>query len=401
MKEDTTENAAPGRVLVVDDEHWLAVGLARILERSGIPAVVANTADAALQIVSEERIDAVITDIDMPGRSGIDLLRDLRGLDPALPVMIVTGVPSADSAAAAVEHGVYKYLTKPFDPEEVVTSTRRAISMRQVAVVRVGANALRQWESATSSVRITETTEEIDAALNQIWLAYQPVVHGDGLHSVFGYEVLLRCNHERWKRPDRLISAAATIGRLRGLERRIREMAASNPPSSNGILFLNLHPSSLDDPLLVDPNSALAEMADRVVLEVTETASLGDPAVLRATLSRLREIGFRVALDDLGSGFASLNNLFALEPDIVKLDMALVRAIDVDRQKRNLVAAVVQACVQMGVKVIAEGIETRGEFDCMIDLGCDLFQGYWIAKPAPEMKAPAAPPGVGWSEARR
>ena len=144
----------------------------------------------------------------------------------------------------------------------------------------------------------------------------------------------------------------------------------------------------------VDPDSALASFADRVVLEITETASLGDPAVLRETLRRLREIGYRVALDDLGSGFASLNNLFTLEPDIVKLDMALVRAIDVDRQKRNLVAAVVQACVQMGVKVIAEGIETRGEFDCMVDLGCDLFQGFWIARPAREMACPPGPPGI-------
>ena len=388
------DETVQGRVLVVDDEHWLAVGLARILERNGIAASVVNSADAALQVVAEERIDAVITDIDMPGRSGVDLLRDLRRLDPALPVMIVTGVPGAESAAMAVEHGVYKYLTKPFDPQEVVSSTLRAISIRQVAVARADVNSIRQWDSASASIRLTETTEEIDVALSQIWLAYQPVVHGDGMHSVFGYEVLLRCDHEKWARPDRLISAAATKGRLRGLERRIREMASASPPESDGVLFLNLHPSSLDDPTLVDPSASLAQFAERVVLEVTETASLGDPAVLQETLRQLREIGYRVALDDLGSGFASLNNLFALEPDIVKLDMALVRAIDVDRQKRNLVAAVVQACVQMGVKVIAEGIETRGEFDCMVDLGCDLFQGYWIGRPGREMVAPPGSPGI-------
>jgi EAL domain-containing protein (putative c-di-GMP-specific phosphodiesterase class I) len=155
---------------------------------------------------------------------------------------------------------------------------------------------------------------------------------------------------------------------------------------------LNIHPSSLNDLTLVDPGSNLASFADRVVLEVTETASLGDLAALRETLRRLRDIGYRVALDDLGSGFASLNNLFALEPDVVKLDMALVREIDVDPQKRNLVAAVVQACVQMGVKVVAEGIETRGEFNCMVDIGCDLFQGYWIARPDRLMAPPPPPP---------
>jgi EAL domain-containing protein (putative c-di-GMP-specific phosphodiesterase class I)/AmiR/NasT family two-component response regulator len=389
-----TDETGAGRVLVVDDEHWLAVGLARILERHGISALVANSVDEALKVIGEEQIDAVITDIDMPGRSGLDLLKELRGLDPALPVMIVTGIPNAESAAEAIEYGVYKYLAKPFDAQEVVSSTLRAISMRKVAVARVDVSAIRQPEETPRSVRTAETTEELDLALSQIWLAYQPVVKGDGLHSIFGYEVLLRCEYEKWARPDLLISAAETKGRLLSLERRIREMAAARPPGDDGVLFLNLHPSSLNDPTLVDPNSTLASFADRVVLEVTETASLGDPAVLRDTLRRLREIGYRVALDDLGSGFASLNNLFSLEPDIVKLDMALVRSIDVEPQKRNLVAAVVQACVQMGVKVVAEGIETRGEFDCMVDLGCDLFQGFWIARPAREMTSPPTPPGV-------
>ena len=140
-------------MLVVNDEHWLAVGLARILDRNGIPALVANTVDAALQVIGEERIDAVITDIDMPSRRGIDLLQDLGRLDPALPVMIVTGVPSAESAAKAVEYGVYKYLTRPFDPEDVVSSRRRAIAMRQVALARVDVNSIRQWESVSTQTR--------------------------------------------------------------------------------------------------------------------------------------------------------------------------------------------------------------------------------------------------------
>jgi DNA-binding NtrC family response regulator len=149
-------------VLVVNDEHWLAVGLARIVDRNGIRALVANTVDAALQIIGEERIDAVITDIDMPSRRGIDLLQDLGRLDPALPVMIVAGVPSAESAEKAAEYGVYKYLTRPFAPEDVVSSRRRAIAMRQMALARVDVNSIRQWESVSSSVRLTETTEESD-----------------------------------------------------------------------------------------------------------------------------------------------------------------------------------------------------------------------------------------------
>ena len=83
----------------------------------------------------------------------------------------------------------------------------------------------------------------------------------------------------------------------------------------------------------------------------------------------------------VGAGFAGLNLLADFQPDIVKLDMALVRGIDHDVPRRTIVSAVVSICRQLGIEVIAEGIETRDEAQCLADLGIRLMQGYWFARP--------------------
>jgi len=93
-------------------------------------------------------------------------------------------------------------------------------------------------------------------------------------------------------------------------------------------------------------------------------------------------MGFLTAIDDFGAGFPGLNLLADLQPDIIKLDMALIRNVDTDRARRSIVAAMVTATNDLGIRVIAEGIETAQEFAALRDLGIDLMQGYHFAKPA-------------------
>jgi EAL domain-containing protein (putative c-di-GMP-specific phosphodiesterase class I) len=153
------------------------------------------------------------------------------------------------------------------------------------------------------------------------------------------------------------------------------------PTSGAGILFVNLHPRDLEDDDLVAPDAPLARIARQVVLEITERASVESISDLRNRVARLRETGYRIAVDDLGAGYAGLTSFALLEPEIVKIDMTLVR--DVDRQpvKQRLIGSITSLCREMGIMVVGEGVETAAERDMLVELGCDLFQGYFISKP--------------------
>jgi EAL domain-containing protein (putative c-di-GMP-specific phosphodiesterase class I) len=155
------------------------------------------------------------------------------------------------------------------------------------------------------------------------------------------------------------------------------------------LLFVNLHPNDLLDPELADPLSPLMAMADHVVLEITERAPLSGLEEVREHVRELRQFGFRIAVDDLGAGYAGLTSFATLDPDIVKLDMNLVRGIEGSAVKRKLVGSVASLCREMDMLIVAEGVETAAERDVLTELGCDLFQGFLFARPASAFFQPA------------
>jgi EAL domain-containing protein (putative c-di-GMP-specific phosphodiesterase class I) len=118
-----------------------------------------------------------------------------------------------------------------------------------------------------------------------------------------------------------------------------------------------------------------------VVLEITERSSLAKMPDVIQRMRALRALGFRIAIDDLGAGYAGLNSFTTLEPDVVKLDMGLVRGLDSSSTKQKVIRMIVALCKELGIEVIAEGIETTAERDALIGLGADRFQGYLFAKP--------------------
>jgi EAL domain-containing protein (putative c-di-GMP-specific phosphodiesterase class I) len=119
---------------------------------------------------------------------------------------------------------------------------------------------------------------------------------------------------------------------------------------------------------------------DNLVLEVTEHSGVEDYAALEAALATMRPYA-RIAIDDFGAGYSSLRHILALQPDILKLDMSLVRDIDQRPNKRSIVRSMAKLCDELGMQVVAEGIETAAERDVLIDVGCDLLQGYLFARP--------------------
>jgi EAL domain-containing protein (putative c-di-GMP-specific phosphodiesterase class I) len=220
-------------------------------------------------------------------------------------------------------------------------------------------------------------------ALDTMWLAYQPIVVASD-HSVFGYEALLRSTEQSLPHPGAVLDAAERLGKLDDVGRKVRALATAAVTSiePTSALFVNLHCRDLLDPTLLMKTSPLSSVAHRVVLEITERASLDVVPDAQARLRDLREMGFRIAVDDLGAGYAGLTSFVALEPQIVKLDMSLVRDVDKSSVKQKLIRAMTALCKDLGMLVVAEGVETPLEHDLLVDVGCDLLQGYFLGRPA-------------------
>jgi len=130
---------------------------------------------------------------------------------------------------------------------------------------------------------------------------------------------------------------------------------------------------------------------DRIIFEVTESDNIPDRPHLRNILEYYKQRGFRTAIDDFGEGYAGLNLLAEFIPDLVKLDMALVRSIDSDPNRRKIVKHMIRLCDDLGIEVIAEGIETFDERNTLRELGVDLYQGFLFARPAFQSKGKLDP----------
>jgi EAL domain-containing protein (putative c-di-GMP-specific phosphodiesterase class I) len=157
------------------------------------------------------------------------------------------------------------------------------------------------------------------------------------------------------------------------------------PRTDDIALFVNLHPEDLLDADLVELASPLTKIASRVVLEVTERASLDTSPRLSERIERLRKLGFRIAVDDIGAGYSGLTSFTELTPEIVKIDMSLVRDVHTSALKQRTISALCRLCHEVGTLVVGEGVETLEERDVLVTLGCDLLQGYLIGRPKREL----------------
>jgi EAL domain-containing protein (putative c-di-GMP-specific phosphodiesterase class I) len=214
-------------------------------------------------------------------------------------------------------------------------------------------------------------------------MAYQPIVRA-ATGSLFGYEALLRSDDPALPDPGAFLDAAERLGRVYDVGRAVRRKAShsmSRVPFP-ALLFVNLHAIELNDETLTCPSAPLTAIASRVVLEITERASLESIDDVPSRVARLRELGFRIAIDDLGAGYSGLTSVARLEPEFVKLDMSLVRDVHKSPVKRKLVRSMTTLFKDMGITVVAEGIEVVEERDTLVELGCDLLQGSLVARPA-------------------
>jgi EAL domain-containing protein (putative c-di-GMP-specific phosphodiesterase class I) len=385
----TSEPKTRPRILVVDDDEALLRCHSRILTAGGYQVDTALDGEAALRAARETSFDVILSDIDMPRMNGLAFLSGVRTFDLDVPVLLITGKPDLDSAVRAVEYGALRYLQKPVAIEELCKVVDDAARLHRIAKAKRQALELAGGHERWAGDR-AGLTASFDRAVEGFTMAYQPIVSWSG-RLTFAYEALLRSSEPSLPNPGAMLDAAERLGRVRDLGRRIRDRAAQaiSNLGKDTLLFVNLHAEDLLDEHLLDPSSPLTQVARRVVLEVTERASLQNLAGVPARVAALKRLGFRMAIDDLGAGYSGLTSFTLLNPSVVKLDMALVRDVDKEPRGQTLVRTMIAMCKELGILVVAEGVQTPGERDTLARAGCDLMQGYLFGRPAPAFAAPS------------
>ncbi len=209
-------------------------------------------------------------------------------------------------------------------------------------------------------------------------------VHESTTGAVVGVEALSRFTCKPF-RPDLFFEQAALLGLDIELQIAVVERVVSLLPHLPAEVFVavNVSPKAA----LLAPWAELLATVDpaRLVLEITEHDAVHDYAELSGILTPLRQRGLRVAVDDVGAGFASFAHVFKLDPDIVKIDQSITRNIDCNdnNTRRLLVQAIVEIAEHSGARVIAEGVETQGELDSLRAAGIAWTQGYYLSRPKP------------------
>jgi len=245
-----------------------------------------------------------------------------------------------------------------------------------------------QQERRETQHRLSAEFERIVGG-SQITCVYQPIVSlGD--FAVIGYELLARGPlQSELHRPEALFEVARAENRVPELDRLCRMTAsrASATLPAEYLRFINMEPIDLFSRSRGDMSvqefiaATPEELRSKTVMEITENSVIDDFTHMRSVVDRLRDQGFRIAIDDAGAGYAGLQTMVEIEPDFIKLDMSLTRHLERSVVKQKLVGTLRDFCQQADIALVAEGIETQAQLDTLLALGVTYGQGFLFARP--------------------
>ncbi len=264
--------------------------------------------------------------------------------------------------------------------------------------IREAANAAKSVEERERARRVDDLRTSLrDRA---VYVDYHPIVVAQ-TGKIFGYEALARGVMRSLRSPEVMFDVAAQADLIWELSRLCRARALEGIETRLGsgeLLFINVDPHDFTDPDFTE-----REVSDpsRVVVEITERTAIKDYPKFRERLKAFRDIGYRFAVDDAGSGYAGLGSIANLEPDFIKLDISLISGIDTNFIKQNLVESMVRFANEHGAQVIAEGVERAEEFEAVKSLGVHLVQGFFLHKPEAVISGRRPTPAAATADARR
>lgn len=370
------------RVLLLDDEPAVLSVLADYLSGPGLEITTCQEIEAAEALLEHNRFDVVVTDLrvsELGGLEGIRLIRYVATHFPETVVLAMSGYVTEDVLALGKAVGAAAILEKPID-------------LRRLKHFVHGEGGLPEGgdEGRVSAI------EPLDDFLAQrsIQAMLQPIVSLDvegPPFEAYGYESLARAPlGTPLRNPEILFAYASRKERLFEtdmlcIEAALREALALRPAHRASKLFINTQPRSMTSPnfapMVADRVAEAGFRNEEIVFELTEQQTIVNPQAFARTLAQLRKLGFGVALDDYGVGFANLRLVQDLRPEYVKLSGYFCRGIHQDAYKQLIVGSTAELCQRIGILTILESVEYEEELAVVKTLGLTHAQGYYFARP--------------------
>jgi EAL domain-containing protein (putative c-di-GMP-specific phosphodiesterase class I)/CheY-like chemotaxis protein len=376
------------RYLIVDDDADQRYLVARTLNKMGMANVVeAGSGRGALDVLAQvdAPVDVVISDLQMPDVDGMELIRRIG--ERALPVSVILV-----SALDDVLLGSAATMTQAYGVRIIGTIGKPVTREKLFAVLRhyVPQNAV--VDSSLDKAFPLESGQVLAGiAAGQFEPFFQPKVEL-ATGRVVGAEALARWRHPAYGLlgPETFLAPLARAGYLDELSWIMLALGALEAGSwhSAGLhlsVSVNVSATSLADPNYADAVTQIVSGQgldpSRMILELTESEAIRNVAVALENLTRLRMKGFGLAIDDYGVGYSSMQELSRMPFTEVKIDRSFVVAASTSEKHRMMIAHTVEVARLLGLKTVAEGVETRSEKELLESLGCDMIQGFLVAEP--------------------
>ena len=370
-----TQTEADNRLLIIDDDAAIRRTMTVIAESSGFAVKATDDPEVFKELLAAWRPSLVILDLQMPQRDGIQLLGDLGALRCEAQLLLATGADSRILDAATrlgreVGLKMAGTLRKPFE----------------LATVRGLLDRFRVLPAPSQE----ELAEAIEG--DRLFLEYQPKLDC-GRGRITGVEALVRWQHPSRGRlaPDLFIPLAERSDLISPLSNWVFARALNQTAAWHGAgipidVAINVSARDLDDPDLPDRLaghcSRLALDPDSVILEITESSAMNHPVRTLEVLTRLRVKGFRLSMDDFGTAYSSLVQLQRLPFSELKIDRSFVTNLTLDESCRVIARIVVDLAHNLGLKSVAEGVESEETLRALQAMGCDSAQGYHLGRPS-------------------
>lgn len=379
------------RVLVADDDPSVRRYLRAMIEVHDDLEIVAAAADGeeAAHLAAMHQPDVALVDVRMPRGGGGEAVRGIRRSSPETLILIYSAHADQETVVKMFQAGAHGFVAKGGSGDELIEAVCRTLAGERVTSAQVASSIVDELSQRLShdearamiNRRVIDQIRQVidDSSLEFV---FQPIADL-GSSRVVGVEALSRFPVAPSRPPARWFEEAWAVGL--GVDLELAALKGAIKASSRlprGIfLAVNLSPATLSSTRLREI-LAIAPRR-RLVVEITEHAPVDDYAALREALAFVRGAGGWIAVDDVGAGYSSLQHILEISPDAIKLDLGLTRDIHLDSGRRSLASAFTRFASDMGVMIMAEGIETAEELAALRKLGIEYGQGFFLARPGP------------------